>query len=276
MTPTALIADDEPLLRERLKRQLASCWPELQICAMARHGLEALEMFEQQCPALCFLDVHMPGLSGIELAQRIGRRAHIVFVTAFDQYALQAFEQGALDYLVKPVEVERLSTTVARLRDRLAQLTPAPALDEALLARLLLQLQAQQGGALAPPPAPAVAIAPTAATPLRWIKASVGAITRLIPVQEIDYLRSDERYTVIAWRGDGHGPAEAVVRTPLKDLLAQLDPAQFQQIHRSVAVNLDAVRQAVRGANDTASLHLKHRPELLPVSRSYLHLFRAD
>ncbi|MBB4845890.1 DNA-binding LytR/AlgR family response regulator [Paucibacter oligotrophus] len=264
--PRALIADDEPLLRQRLQRQLAACWPELQVCAQARHGLEALEMFEQQRPDVCFLDIHMPGLSGIELARKLAGRCHIVFISAYDQYALQAFEQGALDYLVKPVEAERLARCVARLRERLALSPAAPTLDDALLARLLLQLQAQG-------PSPAPAAKPAA---LRWIKASVGAVLRLIPVQEIAYLRSDERYTVIAWRGEGAGPAEAVVRTPLKDLLAQLDPAQFQQIHRSVAVNLAAVRQVVRGANETAELHLKDRPEVLPVSRSFVHHFRAD
>jgi len=262
--PRALIADDEPLLRERLQRQLATCWPELQVCALARHGLEAQEMFEQQRPDICFLDIHMPGLSGIELARTLTGRTHIVFITAYDQYALQAFEQGALDYLVKPVEAERLARCVARLRERLALSQTAPALDDALLARLLQQLHAHS-------PSPA-----SVTQPLRWIKASVGAVLRLIPVQEIDYLRSDERYTVIAWRGEGAGPAEAVVRTPLKELLAQLDPAQFQQVHRSVVVNLAAVRQVVRGANETAELHLKHRPEVLPVSRSFVHHFRAD
>lgn len=267
--PRALIADDEPLLRERLQRQLTSCWPELQICALARHGLEAQEMFEQQRPDICFLDIHMPGLSGIELARTLTGRTHIVFITAYDQYALQAFEQGALDYLVKPVEAERLARCVARLRERLALSPAAPALDDALLARLLQQLHAHS-----PSPAPAAQATQTA--PLRWIKASVGAVLRLIPVQDIDYLRSDERYTVIAWRGEGAGPAEAVVRTPLKELLAQLDPAQFQQVHRSVVVNLAAVRQVVRGANETAELHLKHRPEVLPVSRSFVHHFRAD
>jgi len=260
---TALIADDEPLLRERLQRQLAELWPELRICALARHGLEALEQFERELPALCFLDVHMPGLNGIELAQRMAGRAHIVFITAYDQYALQAFEQGALDYLVKPVQLERLRLSVARLRERLALGQPAAPADPALLQQLLRQLQGASGMAAAPPL-------------LRFVKASVGAVTRLIPVQDIDYLRSDARYTVIAWRGDGGQPAEAVVRTPLKELLAQLDPQQFQQIHRSVAVNLAAVRQVLKGEHDTATLQLKHRSEQLPVSRSFLGLFRAD
>lgn len=263
--PTALIADDEPLLRQRLQRQLGELWPELQISALARHGLEAVEQFERERPALCFLDVHMPGLNGIEVAQRIAGRAHIVFITAYDQYALQAFEQGALDYLVKPVELERLRVCVTRLKERLAQ--GAPALDAAVLQQLLQQLQQASAGA----PAPGLA-----ATPLRFIKASLGNTTRLIPVQDIDYLRSDARYTVIAWRNEQGQAAEAVVRTPLKDLLAQLDPQQFQQVHRSVAVNLAAVRQCVRGEHDTAELQLKQRSETLPVSRSYLHLFKAD
>jgi DNA-binding LytR/AlgR family response regulator len=139
--PTALIADDEPLLRDSLRRQLAQCWPELKVVAEARQGLEALELFERHQPAICFLDVHMPGLSGVEVAQHIGRRAHLVFVTAYDQYALQAFEQGVLDYLVKPVQLARLAGTVTRLRDRLTAAQPAVP-SEALLQQLAQHLRA--------------------------------------------------------------------------------------------------------------------------------------
>jgi DNA-binding LytR/AlgR family response regulator len=257
---TALIADDEPLLREVLRSLLARHWPELHIVAEARNGIEALERFEALRPALCFLDVHMPGLSGIEVAQRIGARAHLVFITAFDHYALQAFEHGVFDYLVKPVQPERLAHTLSRLQERLRLAAPAVA-TEALLQQLAQQLR------------PA---APPAAQPLRWIRAAVGGSVRLIPVEDIDYLKSDEKYTLVAWRGDGGRPAEALIRTTLKALLEQLDPAQFQQVHRAVVVNLNAVSHVTPDVNEKANLHFRQRPEVLPVSRTYLHLFKAE
>ncbi|HEY0142353.1 MAG TPA: LytTR family DNA-binding domain-containing protein [Thermoanaerobaculia bacterium] len=256
--PTALIADDEPLLRDALRRQLARVWPELEVVAEARNGREAVDLFEAQRPDVCFLDVHMPGLSGVEAANQIGRRAHVVFVTAYDHYAVQAFAQGALDYLLKPVEEARLRETVARLSERLQAATPALN-TELLLQQLTAQLARLQGGG--------------AAAPLRWIRAQVGQTLRLIDVDAIDYIRSDAKYTVVAWRNDGQ-PAEAVVRTPLKELLTQLDPEQFVQVHRSVVVNLRAVRHVKRHDNETAEIHLKGRGEVLPVSRSYLHHFR--
>ena len=253
--PTALIADDEPLLREALARQLQRVWPELEIIAEARNGREAIELFEARKPDVCFLDVHMPGVSGVEAAHAIGRRAHLVFVTAYDQYAVQAFAEGVLDYLVKPVEEPRLRETVARLRERLHSAQPALN-TEALLQQLAAQLQRAAAGA-----------------PLKWIRAQVGQTLRLISVDEIDYLRSDAKYTRIAWRGDA-GHAEALISSPLKELVAQLDPEQFAQVHRSVVVNLRAISHVTRGDNDTAAVHLKGRDEVLPVSRSYLHLFR--
>lgn len=254
--PTALIADDEPLLREALARLLANAWPELEIVAYARNGREAVELFEAKQPAICFLDVHMPGLSGVQAAHQIGRRAHLVFVTAFDQYAVQAFAQGALDYLVKPVEPARLADTVARLQERLRNAQPALN-TEALLQQLAAKLKQD--------------VAPL---PLRWIRATVGQSLRLIPVDEIDFLRSDEKYTLIAWRGDEGKPGEALIRMPLKELVAQLDPELFAQVHRSVVVNLRAISHVKRGLNETADIHLKGRSEVLPVSRNYLHLFR--
>lgn len=259
--PTALIADDEPLLREVMQRLLAQAWPELEIVALARNGREAVEAFEAQQPDICFLDVHMPGLSGIEAAQIIGRRAHLVFVTAFDQYAVQAFVQGVLDYLVKPVALVRLNETVARLQDRLRAVAPALNTEALLqqLAQQLKQLQPQNQ---------------TAAAPLRWLRASVGSTVRLIAVEDIDYLRSDTKYTLIAWRSEANQPCEALVRMPLKDLIAQLDATQFAQVHRSVVVNLRAISHINRGDNETADVYLKSRKEVLPVSRSFLHLFR--
>jgi DNA-binding LytR/AlgR family response regulator len=254
--PSALIADDEPLLREALARQLAAAWPELEIVAEARNGREAIRHFEAKKPDVCFLDVHMPGVSGVEAAHAIGRRAHLVFVTAYDQYAVQAFAEGVLDYLVKPVEAARLADTVARLKERLA--ASEPALNtEALLRDLATQLQ--RGSTPAP---------------LRWIRAQVGQTLRLIPVDEIDYLRSDAKYTRIAWRGDAGKAGEALISTALKELAAQLDPGHFAQIHRSVVENLRAISHVTRGDNETAEIHLKGRSEVLPVSRSYLHLFR--
>jgi len=258
-TPTALIADDEPLLREVVVGLLALQWPELRVVAQARNGLEAIEQFEALKPDVCFLDIHMPGSTGIEVAQRIGGRAHVVFITAFDHYALEAFEQGALDYLVKPLQAARLTGTLARLRERLR--TQQPVINsEALLAQLAASLQPKE----------------PAAAPLRWIRASVGATVRLIPVDDIDYLKSDEKYTLVAWRGDGGKQGEAFIRTPLKGLVEQLDPAKFQQIHRSVVVNLNAISHVTRGDNETADVYFKHRSEVLPVSRTFLHLFKAE
>ena len=254
--PTALIADDEPLLRKSLMRMLAEAWPELDIVGQARNGREAVEQFEALLPDICFLDVHMPGLSGVEAARYIGRRAHLVFVTAFDQYAVQAFEHGALDYLVKPVESARLTDTVGRLQERLLSAKPAPDTD-ALIEQLATRLRQD-----------------TAPTALKWIRASVGQTVRMIAVEEIDFLRSDEKYTRIAWRSNERESGEALIRTPLRELLAQLDATQFVQVHRAVVVNLRAISHVTRGENETAEIHLRGRSEVLPVSRSHLHHFR--
>ena len=254
--PTALIADDEPLLRDALERLLAQGWPELEVVARARNGREAIDQFDAHRPDVCFLDVQMPGKTGVEAASHIGRRAHLVFVTAYDQYAVQAFAQGVLDYLVKPVEPARLAETVARLKERLRAAQPA-ANTEALLQELAASLQRST---------------PTA--PLRWVRASVGQTVHLIPVDAIDFLRSDQKYTLLAWRDDAGKPREAVIRTPLKDISAQLEPSQFAQVHRSVVVNLSSIDRVTRGANETADIHLKGRNEVLPVSRNYLHVFR--
>jgi DNA-binding LytR/AlgR family response regulator len=254
--PTALIADDEPLLRTSLLRMLGEMWPELDIVAQARNGREAVEQFEALKPDICFLDVHMPGLSGVEAARMIGRRAHLVFVTAYDQYAVQAFEQQATDYLVKPLEAARLADTVSRLKERLLAAQPFPNAD-ALIEQLAAHLGKKAGPA-----------------PLRWIHATVGSALRLIPAEEIDFLRSDDKYTLIAWRGDAGKPGEALIRTPLKELVDQLDPEQFVQVHRSTVVNRRAISHITRGVNETAQIHLKGRDEVLPVSRTYLHQFR--
>jgi len=254
--PTALIADDEPLLREALARLLAQAWPELEVVVQARSGREAVESFEARRPDICFLDVHMPGLSGVEAARLIGPRAHLVFVTAYDRYAVQSFEQGVLDYLVKPVELARLTETVARLKERLRAAQPLPD-TEALLAQLAARIRKAE------PP-----------SSLRRVRVSVGKTVRLVPVNEIDFLRSDEKYTLVAGRTQGGKAGDGLIRTPLKELLTQLDPSQFVQVHRSVVVNLRAISHVTRGPNETGDIHLKDREEVLPVSRTFLHNFR--
>lgn len=253
MNPTALIADDEPLLRERLASLLKPLWPQLQIVAQARNGREAVELFEDCRPQVAFLDVHMPGMNGIEAARCIGGHAQVVFVTAFDSYAVEAFRHGAIDYLMKPVETERLADTVRRLKDRLA-LTPAPQPVgyDATLEHLAHQLRAQ----IAPP------------SRLKWIKASIGAVVKLIPVDEIIYLKSDNKYTLVVWEG-----GEALIRKSIRELADQLDPEAFVQVHRSVIVSLARVSQFVH-LGDGGEVHLRERTEKLAVSRSYVHLFQ--
>lgn len=276
--PTALIADDEPLLRDSLERSLSQLWPELRVVAQARNGREAVEMFEDHRPDIAFLDVHMPGLNGMEAARQIARQAHVVFVTAYEEYALQAFERGAIDYLVKPVDESRLADTIDRLkerlkermRERLAERAPrAPgAPGQAALEAVIDELARR----MARPPGvstPAAGGLGADSGPLQWIRASVGSTLKLIPVDEILFLRSDEKYTLVV-TGDG----EALIRTPIRELIERLDPQRFVQVHRSVVVNLHAISHVTRGPNETADLHLKARPEVLPVSRSYLHLFR--
>ena len=255
---TALIADDEPLLRDALRRQLGIVWPELEIVAEARNGREAVRLFDERHPDICFLDVHMPGLSGVDAANHIGRRAHLVFVTAYDHYAVQAFAQGALDYLMKPVEEARLAETVTRLKERLQSSRPAINTEQ-LLQELSEQLATLRSGGRR--------------EALRWIRAQAGKTVRLIAIDDVDYLRSDAKYTIVAWR-DGGKPADAVVRTPLKELLEHLDPEQFAQVHRSVVVNLRAISHVKRHDNETAEIHIRGRGDVLPVSRNYLHLFR--
>ena len=253
---TALIADDEPLLRERLAAHLARLWPELRVVAQARNGREAVELFEDHQPQVVFLDVHMPGLSGVDAARSMVARTQIVFVTAYEQYAVKAFEQGAIDYLVKPFDEARLAETVQRLQQRLqpqALAVAAGGTVEAVLERLAGELRGRG----------------EARRWLQWIKASVGTTVRLIPVEQVVFLRSDEKYTLVVWDG-----GEALIRKTIRELADELDPERFAQIHRSVIVNLARIAQVSRGMNETADVHLNGRSEVLPVSRSYLHLFR--
>ena len=284
-SPTALIADDEPLLRERLRAHLARLWPELTVVAEARNGREAVELFDTHLPQVVFLDVHMPGLNGIEAARSVARRAQIVFVTAYEQYAVQAFEQGALDYLVKPFDDERLADTVRRLKTRLA--APFAGLAATTLNAAASPDAAPASGGTSGSTASSTSGATVetvldvlaaelkrragvpARAHLQWIKASVGTSVRLIPVEQVAYLRADEKYTLVVWQG-----GEALIRKSIRELADELDPDRFVQIHRSVIVNLNQVAQVHRGLNETAEVELKGRKDLLPVSRSFVHLFR--
>lgn len=265
-TATALIADDERLLREQLKSRLALAWPELRIVGEARDGSEALAMADQLRPDVVFLDIRMPGLTGLEAAGEILAlpewTGEIVFVTAYDEYAVSAFESGALDYLLKPVEADRLKRTAQRLRARLAA-GPRPAVaDEAALDSLLARLVSLQRGMNQP--------ATGHAAPLRWLQCATGGTTRLIDVKDVLFFRSDEKYTRIQTRDQ-----EAFIRTPIRELLPQLDGSQFWQIHRSAIVNLSAIASVTRDDSGRQRVHINGHPEVLEVSRSFAHLFRA-
>jgi DNA-binding LytR/AlgR family response regulator len=248
---TALIADDEPLLRSRLASLLEQLWPELEICGFARNGLEAVAMHRELRPSVCFLDVHMPGMNGIEAARAMGSDVALVFVTAYDKYAVEAFTRGAIDYLVKPVDPERLNVTVQRLRRNLAA-AQVPQVPDAVLQALSRLVQQP----------------PQASPWLHWIRASVGNAVKLIPVDQVVYLKSDHKYTVVVCQ-DG----EAVIRKTIREMAGSLDPARFAQIHRSAIVNLAHVAQFAH-LEDAGEVTLKGRDERLPVSRSYLHLFQ--
>lgn len=262
---TAVIADDERLLREQLKARLSAVWPELRIVGEARDGNEALAKADELRPEVIFLDIRMPGLTGIEAAREIlalpDWRGEIVFVTAYDEYAVAAFEQGALDYLLKPVEPERLVQTAQRVKARIAQrVTPAPPPDEAALDALMRKLSALQQG-----------MTPKFAQPLRWIQAATGNTTRLIDVKDVLFFRSDEKYTRVQTRDQ-----EAFIRTPIRELLPQLDAQQFWQIHRSTIVNLGAIAAVTRDDTGRQRVRIHGHAEVLEVSRSFAHLFRAS
>jgi len=254
--PTALIADDEPQLARHLQQQLAALWPELQVLAVARNGPEAAERIATLQPDLAFLDIQMPGMSGLEVAQGIEGATRVVFVTAHDAYAVQAFEQAALDYLLKPVTQARLAHSVARLQAAWAPATPAPT-DDARLAGVLARLLGPAGSA-------------PSAVPLRWIRASSGELTHQVPVDQVLYFQADDKYTVVRT-----AQAEHLIRTTIVELAAQLDPQQFQQVHRSTIVNLAALAGTRR--DDASRLWLRlHGVALeLPVSRAYVHQFKA-
>jgi DNA-binding LytR/AlgR family response regulator len=252
--PTALIADDEEAPRAQLALALRTAWPELQLVAECVNGVDAWDAFLEHEPEVSFLDVRMPGLTGIEVAQRIGGRAHIVFVTAYGDHALAAFDAGAVDYVMKPVEPERLAQTVARLKARSA----SPVDLQELLNRLAGQVRRP--------------------APVEVLQASVGKEVRLVHVEDVVYFESDARYTRVVYADgrDDAGDGEVLIRTPLKELLAQLDPARFWQVHRSVIVNHRHVISALRIDEGSMVLTLRGRAEKLPVSRHFQGLFRGQ
>jgi DNA-binding LytR/AlgR family response regulator len=252
--PTAVVAEDEEALRGELVEQLGRLWPELSIVGEAADGLEALRLLDQQQPDILFLDIEMPGATGIDVARQVNGRAHVVFVTAYDQYAIAAFDQGAVDYLLKPLAGARLFTAITRLKARLGQGQPP-----AQLGGVLDQLGTR----------PAIAAPAAPRAPLRWINASVGQTLRLITVDEVMFFQSDNKYTRLGLK-DG----EALIRKPLKELIDELDPQQFWQIHRSTLVNVNAIASVSRDFRGRMQIKLKHGSEMLLVAESCAHLFR--
>ncbi len=254
--PRALIADDEAHLAHYLRDQLAALWPELEIVAIARNGLEAAAGIAELQPDIAFLDIQMPGLTGLEVAAGIEGLTRVVFVTAYDEYALTAFDAEALDYVLKPVTAERLARTVDRLRRALAPRDGADGdpPDDARLARALRALQA---GAAPPPP------------PLRWIRASQGELTHQVAVADVLFFQADDKYTCVRT-----AQAEYLIRTPIAELAAQLDAQQFWQVHRSTIVNLAHLAGTRRDDASRLYVRIAGRKDELPVSRAYVHLFK--
>ena len=245
--PKAVIAEDEPLLLAELKALLARLWPELVFCGDSEDGVSALRAIEQHSPDILFLDIQMPGMSGLEVARVAANKCHIVFVTAYDQYAIAAFEQGAVDYVLKPFSSARLATTIARLK---AKLGSEPANLDGLL-QALLKTAAGKGY-------------------LRWITASQGQDLRLITVDEICYFQADSKYTLVVT-----AQQQSLIRRPIKELIQELDPAVFWQIHRGTVINVAAIAGVHRDIGGKLHVKLRDRAEMLPVSDPYAHLFKS-
>ncbi len=252
--PTAIIADDERLMRDQLRMRLEQVWPELEILGEAKNGEEAIELVNELKPDFTFLDIRMPGKTGMEAAAEIGNKSNVVFVTAYDAYAVEAFERGAVDYVLKPPEPERLKITVERLKGRLSS-PAASAAQGADMAAILSQL--------------AEKIASPKPKYLQWIQASIGSDLRMIPVEEILFFRSDEKYTCVQT-----DKFEALIRKPVRDLAEELDPSLFWQIHRATLVNVNAIEGVTRDIRGRHLVMIKGRPDKLEVSRSFLHLFK--
>ena len=249
MSVRALIADDEPHLGRDLATRLAALWPGLEVLPPAANGLDALRAIDDEAPQVAFLDIRMPGLTGLELARRIDSRTHVVFVTAYDQYAVEAFDQDAVDYLLKPVTDERLAKCVERLKRKIAADESPPPLGDLMerLARLV----------------------PAGGTKLRWIRALKGEVVHQIAVDDVLYFNAADKYTRVITR-----EGEALIRTALADLASELDPQRFVQIHRSTIVNMDEVASSRRDLGGRVFVKLKDGRTELPVSRAYGHLFK--
>jgi DNA-binding LytR/AlgR family response regulator len=246
--PRAIIAEEAANLREELRETLASMWPELEICAEAKDGREALRALQAHRPDMIFLDIQMPGATGLEVARQASGRCHVVFVTAYDNYAVRAFEQGAVDYVMKPLSAARIAQSVRRLRERLNSTPPD---IEGLLEKIAGRLDGKKREYL------------------RWIAASQGGETRLVTMDEIVYFRSDNKYTLVAT-----ADKEALIRISIKELAEQVDPSVFWQIHRGTIVNVSYIAGVTRDLRGHMALRLKKRSETLPVSDSYTHLFK--
>jgi DNA-binding LytR/AlgR family response regulator len=250
-----VVAEDEALLREELLSQLRRAWPELDVVAACEDGAEALEAIATHRPEVAFLDIRMPGLTGLEVAAAAAEASpatQIVFVTAYDQYAIDAFDQGAVDYVRKPIDPARLAATVQRVKSRIG----SDRADGAALAAIIEQLRAKVPNESKQPP-------------LAWITATVGKETRVIPVEDVAYFKSDEKYTVVVTAA-----GEALIRKPIRDLLDVLDPRVFKQIHRSTIVNMKAVAAIARDDSGRGTMKLRNRAETLSVSISFMPLFR--
>ena len=259
MHPTALIADDEAPMRDQLRARLHEAWPALRIVAEAANGAEAVALAREHKPDIAFLDIRMPGMGGIDAARQMYERCHIVFATAYDQYAVEAFEHGAIDYLLKPVTLARLETTVARLRRRLDHTPQDIGAQLARLAQLGDQLLMQNGAAAA------------AARPayLRWIQAQAGNSLRMVSTREVLFFQSDDKYTRVQT-----ATAQHLIRKTLKELEEELDPDEFWRIHRSTLVRVDAIAEVRRDLRGRQMLRLRGYPEELEVSRNHGALFQ--
>jgi DNA-binding LytR/AlgR family response regulator len=244
--PTAILAEDEPLLADELEDLLRVLWPQLRIVARACDGVAALNAIDDHRPDVAFLDIHMPLLSGIDVARQVAGRCHVAFITSYDEHALEAFEAGAMDYVLKPPTAARLATTVQRLKSRLRQ----PPADLRWALRDLVER------------------APESPRHLQWINASRGAAVRLITVEEILYFRSEQKYTSVVT-----ADTEALIRKTIRNLATELDPSMFWQVHRSTIVNVHAIDSVIRDDRGNLTLRLKQRSESLPVSEAYTHLF---
>lgn len=277
--PLALIAEDEPVLADALRRQLARLWPDLRVLPIAPDGAQACQLALQEQPDILFLDIHMPAATGLEVAERVIEDwpveqplPLIVFITAYDSYAVAAFERAAIDYVLKPVRAERLALTCLRLQTQLAvRANPRTAIDPHPLPERLLGLRTAPASPLPPTTSDA---SETSLAPLHVLQAASGSNIYVIPVDNIVYLEAADKYVrVIAMEHDARTP-EMLIRTPLRELLPRLSAGQFWQIHRSHVVNVRAIERVSRSQHRTR-VHLRGRPETLDVSRMYTHLFKA-